>query len=343
MGRRGAVVAGREWRTLHALSSRYAELLHGLATIRLLRQEAASRNEIEAATTSFGTATIAALRVAFRSSLVAEFMAGAAVGLAAMLLGFRLMAGQVSLAHALAILLLAGEVYAPLRRVNAEFHAASSGREAASMLFALLGQPVPAIVAGATVSNDKLLLDHFSVSLETGEPLEPLTASIGLGVGLHLTGPSGAGKTTVLHAIARSLGTNAAIAPQHPYLFSGTLLDNLLLANPYIDRSALMEILSMCQLEKLIDALPEGLQTTIGDGGLQLSSGERQRIGLARALVAKRPVLLLDEAGSHLDPETLDALRHALKSVFEQSIVIEVAHSHAVVSCALRQEVRLAR
>ncbi len=342
VGRRGAAAAGRQWRTLHALSSRYAELLDGLATIRLLRQEAAARQEIEAATQSFGSATIAALRVAFRSSLVAEFMAGAAVGLTAMLLGFRLLAGQVPLSHALAILLLAGEVYAPLRRVNAEFHAASSGREAASMLFALIDQPAPHIVGGATLSNGVLVLDRFTALLVAGEVLEPLSNELGRGVGLHLTGPSGIGKTTVLEALARSLGNSAALAPQHPYLFSGTLFDNLVLSNPDVERGVLSDLITRCQLDRLIEALPDGLQTSIGDGGLQLSSGERQRIGLARALVAQRPVLLLDEVGSHLDPETLEALRHALKPLFSEAIVIEVAHSHGVVDCALREEIRRA-
>ena len=270
-------------------------------------------------------------------------MAGAAVGLTAMLLGFRLLAGQVPLSHALAILLLAGEVYAPLRRVNAEFHAASSGREAAGMLFGLLDQDIPTVVDGVILLNNELVLKDVTVGLPTGEPLEPLSAVVERGAGLHLTGPSGVGKTTVLEAITRALGKNAALAPQHPYVFSGTLLDNLVLSNPSVDRETLERTLSICQLSELIVALPDGLQTNIGDGGLQLSSGERQRVGLARALLAQRPVLLLDEPGAHLDPETLKALRHALKPVFEHSIVIEVAHNHGVVDCTLTQEVRRSR
>jgi ATP-binding cassette subfamily C protein CydD len=236
---------------------------------------------------------MATLRIAFLSSLVLELLATLGVALVAVGVGLRLVFGDVTLAAGLTALLLAPEVFWPLRRVGLEFHAAQDGKTAADKAFRLLDTLRP-------------------------EPAEPPALRVDLEPGLVtvLTGPNGAGKTTLLQSM---LGLDAqqpqvrwdqvAWLAHRPVLVPGTIRDNLDLFGPLIDLE------SACRasgFDEVLATLPDGLDTVIGRGGVGLSLGQRQRLGLARVFGSSATVLLLDEPTSHLDAATearvLDAI-----------------------------------
>lgn len=140
-GRRASEETRRQWRRLSSLAGRFLELVQGLPTLRAFGRAARGRDEVAAATSSLRQATVRTLRTAFLSSLALDMLAGLGVGLVAMVLGLRLLDGSVHLSLALAVLLVAPEVFVPLRRAAAEFHANAEGKEAAARILDVLDTP----------------------------------------------------------------------------------------------------------------------------------------------------------------------------------------------------------
>ena len=252
---------------------------------------------------------MATLRIAFLSALVLELLATLGVALVAVSVGLRLVFGEVTLSAGLTALLLAPEVFWPLRRVGVEFHAAQDGKTAADKAFGMIGDASTGIggtrtvtAAGATIHVDALTAD-----------IEPGRVTV-------LTGPNGAGKSTALQAILglaapesgrvlvagvdvadlepRAWWRQVAWLAQRPVLVPGTVRDNLELFGPLPD---LDNACRAAGFDEVLDDLPDGLQTFVGRGGVGLSLGQRQRLGLARVLGSPAPVLLLDEPTAHLD------------------------------------------
>ncbi|HEY5244288.1 MAG TPA: ATP-binding cassette domain-containing protein, partial [Acidimicrobiales bacterium] len=349
----------RQWRRLSSLSARFLELIRGLPTLRAFGRAAQGRREVAAATEGLRQTTMATLRVAFLSALAMEFLAGIGTGLVAMVLGLRLLGGTVSLYTALAVLLVSPEVFLPLRRAGAEFHASAEGRAAAERILDLLDQPAgsagSAEPPGSTGSAEPATAGDTTSRTATGTPVQPPPRTPvpgrpfpvrldGIGVtfsgrsqpaldrfeltideGEHvaLVGPSGVGKSTVLGVllgfVAPEAGTvsiggvdladvdlaawrrHVAWVPQRPHLFGGTLAENLRLGDPDATPERLDRVLEATGLAGLVAALPAGLATRVGEGGITLSAGERQRVAVARAALRDAPLVLLDEPVAHLD------------------------------------------
>jgi thiol reductant ABC exporter CydD subunit len=357
-GREATTRSERQWRRLGSLAGRVLQLVEGLPTLRAFGREAQGRREIEAATEGVRSATMRTLRVAFLSALSMDLIAGFGVGLVAMVLGLRLLWGELDLQTAMAVLLVAPEIFIPLRRAGAEFHASTEGQAAAARVVEVLGTPLPpaadadeAVTGGpARDGAAGLTIDGLGVRYEHRER----AALVGVclrappGTRLALTGPSGSGKSTVLAALLRfvepSEGAMAfderpssaeAIAtwrdhfswlPQRPHLFNATLAENLRLGAPGASDDDLRRVLQAVGLADLLGNLPAGLATAIGHDGLTLSSGERQRVALARALLRPAPVLLLDEPTAALDPPTVARLAPAIEPWLRGRTVVVAAH-----------------
>jgi ATP-binding cassette subfamily C protein CydD len=308
----GLATADRSAAALKAmttLQSRLLDLVAGIPTLRALDRIGGSADRIAELGAAHRRSAMATLRIAFLSALVLELLATLGVALVAVGVGLRLVFGEMTLSAGLTALLLAPEVFWPLRRVGMEFHAAQDGKTAADKAFQLLDRLLnpPAgtrtvAVAGATVHIDTLDAD-----------VEPGRVTV-------LTGPNGIGKTTLLQAI---LGLNApasgrvlvdgvdvadldpqawwrqvAWLAQRPVLVPGSVRDNLEFFGPLPDLD------SACRaagFDEVLATLPEGLDTMIGRGGVGLSLGQQQRLGLARVLGSRAQLLLLDEPTSHLD------------------------------------------
>jgi len=364
-GREATRRSERQWRRLGSLAGRVLQLVEGLPTLRAFGREAQGHREVEAATEGVRSATMRTLRVAFLSALSMDMIAGFGVGFVAMVLGLRLLWGELGLQTAMAVLLVAPEIFIPLRRAGAEFHASTEGQAAAARVVEVLATPSPPLSpspsteAEATVGSGAaalraegggLRIDGLTVRYDnrTQAALTGVSLAAPPGARVALTGASGAGKSTVLAALlrfveprdgtirfdGRSTSAEAPAAwrehfswlPQRPHLFNATLGDNLRLGAPDASDEELHRVLDAVGLADLLSNLPAGLLTAVGHDGLTLSSGERQRVALARALLRPAPVLLLDEPTAALDPPTVALLATAIEPWLRGRTVVVAAH-----------------
>ena len=393
-GRESAARTRLQWRRLSSLSARFLDMLRGLPTLRAFGREAHGRREVAEATDGLRQTTLGTLRVAFRSALVLEFLAGIGTGLVAMVLGLRLLDGQLSLYTALAVLLVSPEVFLPLRRAGAEFHASAEGQAAADRILSVLDVDVtpigphqdgragdrrdvgddgrdaraasaiaecaPARTAGPrpAARRRRAVLEAQGVTVNFAARSTPALQefSVELHDGEHvaLVGPSGSGKSTAiglfLGFVRPSVGRvyvgdhDLAVAspalwrpmlswvPQRPHLLHGSIEDNLRIANPGASEARLARAIELVGLSHTVDGLPKGLATAVGEGGVSLSAGERQRLALARAVVRDTPIVLLDEPVAHLDAHTEHALRDSLGPWLESRAVLVAAHRPELVA-----------
>lgn len=344
----------RQWRLLGRLSGHFLDVVAGLPTLKVFGRAKAQADNIRTITGDYRKATLKTLRIAFLSSFVLELLATISVALVAVDIGMRLVHGELSLRTGLLVLVLAPEAYLPLRQVGAQYHAAAEGLAAAEQVFEVL-ETEPATAPGRTPAPDlrTATVRVEGLAVRTEGALAPTSFTLAPGETLAVTGPSGVGKTTMLSALlgfapaARGriladgvdLGTidqaswhrQIAWVPQHPHLFAGTIADNVRLARPDAADADLHAALAAAGA--LGFAAPDDV---IGEDGAGLSAGQRQRIALARAFLADRPLLLLDEPTANLDGDTEGALIATLRELCRGRTTILVAHRPALLPLADR-------
>lgn len=355
----GLVTADRSAAALQAmtvLQARLLDLVAGIPTLRAFGRAAGASTTVADLSVAHRRSAMATLRIAFLSAFVLELLATLSVALVAVGIGLRLVFGELTLAAGLTVLLLAPEVFWPLRRVGVEFHAAQDGKTAAAKAFELM-EAAPAPPGGprrVTAAGAVITVTDLSVAGRDGAAPAGLTTSMAPGCVTVLTGPNGVGKTTTLHAILGLCvpdagrvtvgGTDVtqldragwwaqvAWLPQRPVLVPGTIADNLALLGPLTD---LDEACAASGFDSVLRNLPDGLATVLGRGGAGLSLGQRQRLGLARVLGSSAPVVLLDEPTAHLDA---DSEQHVLRAVVARAragaTVVMVGHRTPVLGVA---------
>jgi thiol reductant ABC exporter CydD subunit len=357
-GREATRRSERQWRRLSSLAGRFLQLVEGLPTLRAFGREAQARREVEAANDGVRSATMRTLRIAFLSALSMDMIAGFGVGFVAMVLGLRLLWGQLGLQTAMAVLLVAPEIFIPLRRAGAEFHASTEGQAAADRVLEVLETPAreAPLKESSSHSSSPASLDVSGLVVEYEHRDRPalvgFSMRVPVGARVALTGPSGSGKSTVLAAflgfVTPQVGTIAvgerladadptwrahfSWLPQRPHLFNASLAENLRLGAPDADDDELRSVLDAVGLADLVAGLPAGLRTALGHDGLTLSAGERQRVALARALLRPSPVLLLDEPTASLDPPTAARLSPAIEPWLSGRSVVVAAHEPTLLS-----------
>jgi ATP-binding cassette, subfamily C, bacterial CydD len=339
------------------LQARLLDLIAGIPTLRALGRASGPEHRIAELGAAHRRSAMATLRIAFLSALVLELLATLGVALVAVGIGLRLVFGEMSLTAGLTVLLLAPDVYWPLRRIGVEFHAAQDGRTAADKAFALIGEPTTARAGQQTVAarGAEIRLENLSVAGRDGRSPYDLTALIEPGRVTVLTGRNGAGKSTTLQAIAgltvpssgRVTVAGVDVAdlsltawwrqlswlPQRPVLVPGTVHDNLVLLGGLDDPDDLETACAASGFDTVLDELPDGMDTVLGRAGVGLSLGQRQRLGLARVLGSRAPVLLLDEPTAHLDARAEDrVLRAIVERAHAGATVVVVAHRERVVA-----------
>lgn len=345
----------RRWGSLSRLSGHFLDVVRGLPTLVNYGRAEAQVETIGRVSRQHAAATMRTLRLAFLSSAAMELLATLSVAIVAVAVGLRLAGGSLDLRTGLAAILLAPEVYWPVRRVGAEFHNSADGAAALAEILDELAAPavaarMPAAAppaattraagmssAGAAYRPGVLLRDiGYRYPGRDRCVLDGLSATLpnpGLSV---ITGPSGAGKSTLLELLAglraptggELSGTaDRHLLTQRPFLVAATLAENLRLGPARTATDAqLWESLDAVGLGELIRSRPEGLNLPLGDNGFGLSAGQRARVGLARAILSGANVLLLDEPTAHLDPAGSVAINRLLCELARERAVIVVSH-----------------
>lgn len=364
IGSTGEQLTRRQFGALRQMSAYFLDTLQGLATLKALGRSHDQHRRVAEVSERYRLTTMQVLRLTFLSALVLELLGTLGTALIAVQMGLRLLYGQMAFEQAFFLLMLAPEFYLPLRALGLRFHASMAGISAARQIYAVLNQPVPVTAAGAQPID---LRQPFTITLrdvsytypERDQPaLDGVSLEIAAGQTVALVGSSGAGKSTLAVLLLRFLDpasgdirvngraletidleqwrAQIAWVPQRPHLFSGTLAENIRLADPNASDTALHAALRAANLEALVQELPLGLRTPIGEGALRLSSGQAQRLALARAFLRDAPFVIMDEPTAHMDVESEAALIEASRVLLAGKTALVIAHRRSTVLAADR-------
>jgi thiol reductant ABC exporter CydD subunit len=328
-------------RALALLASHFLDVVRGLPTLRAFNRGRVQAISIAEASEQYRKTTMGTLRVAFLSGAVLELAATLGIALVAVTVGVRLVDGGIGFEAGLTVLLLAPELYLPLRALGAQYHASADGLAVAGRLMELTEGPAVGVEPTAqSVSPDGALvrLDDVSYSYpaRAGAVLDGVELELRRGETVALVGPSGSGKTTLAALLlglveptkGRVLTGSSGVAwvPQRPTLFTGTVADNIRLGDPGADEERVEEAARLAGADTFVRSLPDGYETVVGDGGRTLSAGERQRIAVARAFLRDAPLVVLDEPTANLDPASAEVVAAALDRLADGRTVLLIAH-----------------
>lgn len=328
----------RQLAALAALSELFVDRLRMLPIIRHFAAGDRIARQVAEASDRLAQRTVAVLRAAFLSIGVLEFFSALAVALVAVYCGFSLLGllpfpdpETLTLREAFFALAMAPEFYLPMRRLAAAYHEKQLG-DAAEAAIAALPEPMPARTAQRFAG---LAIEGLCIAWP-GQAIGPVTAAFGMRGLVAVTGATGSGKTSLLAAIAGQVapvaGAVTALRPgdiawaaQQPLILPGTLADNLRLGAPDADDAALLAAIEAVGLGSLA-AARGGLSLLLDHRGSGLSGGERRRLGLARALLTHRPLLLVDEPTADLDAASAATIVALLQSAARDRLVIAATH-----------------
>jgi ABC-type multidrug transport system fused ATPase/permease subunit len=276
--------------------------------------------------------------------------------------GGAVMKGELSLGDFTKFLLFLSLFYEPIDRLNSLNQMLLSGRAAADRVFDILdSDEEPNAITGASLPENirgQVRFDNVSFAYQEQPTLHSVTLDARPGETIALVGSTGAGKTTVLSLLARfyeatsgtitidgipidtlaksSLRDRMAYVTQEPFLFNGTVRENLLLSKRDATDQDLWTALGAAHAERFVRGLPEQLDTNVGERGVKLSGGEKQRLSIARALLKNAPILLLDEATASVDSETERQIQDALDRLMENRTAFVIAHRLSTIQNADR-------
>ena len=358
-------VADERFAAMSLLGAHLLDVTRGLPVLRSFGRADVQREQLAVAGDAYRRATVRTLRSAFVSSFALEFIALLGTALVAVVAGVRLVNGTMAFEDALVVLLLAPEIYGPLRRVGVEYHAAADARATLQRLLEVTGasERIVAGTPGGAVADpraDAIVLEHVTVAVPGGarRPLDDLSLEIAPGEATAVVGPSGAGKSTLLRVLlglqpvshgsvrcsrlelaAMDLGAwraQTAWMPQRPVLLPATLAENLRLADADADDERLWAALAAAGLDAWAATLPGGLGARVGEGGVAASAGERRRLALARIALRDPALVLVDEPTANLDAVTASLVRDALERIVAGRTALLATHDPEVTALASR-------
>jgi thiol reductant ABC exporter CydD subunit len=347
--------ARERWDALTILARHFADVVRGLPTLRAFNRSHAQAEQIDLVSDRYRTATMGTLRVAFLSGTVLELAATIAVALVAVTVGVRLVDGGIGFRAGLIVLVLAPELYLPIRNVAAQFHASADGAAVAGRLLDLTEAPPDRTVERhrheiPDLRTMPIRLERVSFRYpDRARPaLDGVDLELAAGETVALVGPSGAGKSTIASLLlllveptegrVRADGAdlaaldpaewrrNLAWLPQRPSLLRATVADNIRLADPGASGERVRAAAALAGADGFVEALPDGYDTIVGDGGRPLSAGQARRLGLARVFLRGAPFVILDEPTAHLDDESAEHVTAAIEDYRGRCTMLLISH-----------------
>jgi thiol reductant ABC exporter CydD subunit len=346
----------KKWRTLGILSGYFLDLVSGLSTLKVFGRSKKQEEKLHTVGEEYRRNTMQVLRISFLSSLALEIIASLSVALIAVSIGLRLVGNSLDLHTGLLVLILAPEVYWPLRMVGTHFHSAADGIEAAKQIFEVLDTPRAGV--GSVIVNEigGIAVSHLVVTVGDRQTILNIPAvNLQPGNIVAITGPSGSGKSTLLSLLLgflrqsegtirvngselddleiSSWRTHIAWVPQHPRLERGTIRDVVRAGRSDASDAEIEVVLQAAGLSAHL--LVAGLDTLIGEGGTGISVGQARRIALARALIRRADLVLLDEPSAALDDlSEAEVVSAVVNEARRGAIVVVVSHHKALIEIA---------
>lgn len=335
IGKNAEKLNQKQWAALARMSAHFLEVIQGLTTLKLFN---ASRREAEVIATvsdDYRQTTMSVLRIAFLSSLALEFFATVSIALVAVLIGFRLLGGSLGFERGFFVLLLAPEFYAPLRSLGTNYHARMEAMGVAVRMAEVLALPAPP--AAIAEPSGGIAFDDVRLTYPDGRVgLDGVSFRLEPGTMTALVGPSGAGKSSVVSLLlgfvtasggtVAGLGGRIAWVPQRPYLFRGSIADNLRLGLPSASDDAIRHAAALTGADAVIATLPGGYDHPVGERGSGLSGGQARLIALTRAALLDAPLLILDEPTASLDRASEQQISEAVRRLSADRTVLVIAH-----------------
>ncbi len=347
-----AAATRRQFLAMERLQARFVDRIRGIATIVLLGRAEDEATRMAAAADELRVRTMRVVRVAFLSSAALDL--AAALALISIAVHFSM--GGAALPVALFVLLLVPEFFAPIRAFSAAYQDRLHATAAAEAMVDVPPLPAPLPpreIRTVAAQGITVVFEDVRFTWDRARPtaLNGLSFRAAPGEILVLAGPSGAGKSTIIEmllgfirpdsgrvtingadiadVVPQALSRFTAWIGQRPVLFAGTIRDNIRFARPEATDAEVAAAAASARVTDFADALPQGLDTPVGEGGFGLSGGEAQRVAIARAYLKDAPLLLLDEPTAHLDPATEAEVLESLQRLAIGRTAILASHSAA--------------
>lgn len=345
------------YRAVRKATSEMNALLHdNIAGIRQIKAYTMEKRELKRFNAASDKVRKATLRTMFAWAIYnpsMSFIGGIGFILVIGFGGNLALQGQMSPGEITAFLLYLTLFYEPVSRLHQLNQMLQSGRAAAERVFEILdSEDEPGLAGGEKLKTPiKGKVEYINVKFNYGEGNETISdvnLNAAPGQTIALVGPTGAGKTTLINLLTRfyeydfgeilidnvniktvskeSLRSSIGYVTQESFLFNGTVRDNLLIANREASEDQIWDALKIANAYDFVKKLHKGLDTEVGERGVKLSVGEKQRVSIARALLRNPPILLLDEATASVDTETERLIQQALERLMENRTSFVIAH-----------------
>lgn len=356
--------AGKQHREYQRLANHFTDSLRGIDTLKYFGRSNEQADRVYETSEKFRIATMKTLRTATLSGAVLDAFSTISLAAVAVMLGFRLVDGSITLLPALFVLVIMPDYFRPIREFASDYHATLNGKNTLTQVLEVLGcsaetaakkeSHTPRLQVDAPKLEpwqklSVLTFEHIGISYEGETALKDVSCSFGGFRKYGIVGPSGCGKTTLAQLLAgvlqptqgsivvnnhaietlsmSSWRKQVAYLPQSPHIFSTTLRNNLTFYQPDATEEEIAHALELVGLTSLVTELPKGLDTVVGEGGRSLSGGQSQRVALARAVLHRTcRVLVFDEPTAHLDIETEWELKQRMLPLMEGKLVFFATH-----------------
>lgn len=360
---RGKIEALRKtyWRSLDDMTGYYMDGLRGLTTLKLFDRDREHSRVLGEKADVLNKNINAFMKINFTSFLVTELLIYAAITVSLVICITGMRNGDITIAQALTVLMLSYSYFSAIRQLMSASHSALTAISAAGKVEEILqtdtSRPYNPELLADPEHFDGIRMEHVSYGYEgRSRALQDVSLTIPRGSSVALVGLSGCGKSTAASLLMRfcdpdqgtifiegkeyrsvtpqQFRTNIAMVPQQVNLFSGTIRENLLLADPNANDEKLKEALSEAGLGSFLKTLPKGLDSDVGNAGAALSGGQRQKMGIARALLSEAQYMIFDEATSSVDPQSEREIWETIGRLSKTRTLIVISHRMSTIQNA---------